>query len=72
MVEKTNNGFLEFWEKHKGKIIGTSIGVTVGILALPLVLSGIGLNAVGPVLDGVFAGAQASGLVTAGSTLATA
>ena len=72
MVEQTTNGFSRFWQKHKGKIIGTSIGVTVGIVALPLALSGIGLAAVGPVAGGAFAGAQAAGLVTAGGITGSA
>ena len=72
MVEQITNGFSRFWQKHKGKIIGTSIGVTVGFVALPLALSGIGLAAVGPVAGGAFAGAQAAGWVTAGGAFATA
>ena len=45
------------WSEHKGKIIRASIGVAVGVAALPFALKGIGLSANGPVAGGAFAAA---------------
>ena len=50
--------------------VGVAVGATLGFFALPMVLAGIGLTAVGPVAGGIFAGLQAGGSVTAGSVWA--
>ncbi len=54
MVESNKN---DNWERNKGKIIGASLGIIIGIVCLPLALTGIGLAVAGPVAGGAFAGA---------------
>ena len=49
-----------FIEKHKGKLIGAAVGVTVGAVALP-----VGLLAAGFGAGGIVAGSAAAGIQSA-------